>query len=229
MKNVIITGASGNLGKVVCRAFLEQQYHVIAIVGMSNKSVSEIEHDNLEIHKVDLGSEVEVNQLCEEICAMYPSIEVAVFLAGGFSMGDFKTTGKAELDAMFKLNFETAYYFSKQVFLKMENQGGGRLFFMGARPAVESAAGVNMVSYALSKSLIIKLSEIYNKAGKKNGVVSTVLVPSTIDTPDNRKSDPNADFSKWVSPEKIAQTILFVSSDEGSELREGVLKVYGNS
>src|SRR6188768_4018817 len=123
MKNVIITGASGNLGKVVCSEFMKQNYHVIAITGMHDTSLKAMNGENLEIHQVDLSSEVEVNQLCEEICGLYSQIDVAVFLAGGFALGDISVTGKTELDAMYKLNFETAYYFSRQIFLKMEKQG----------------------------------------------------------------------------------------------------------
>jgi hypothetical protein len=54
-------------------------------------------------------------------------------------------------------------------------------------------------------------------------------VPSTIDTPQNRKAMPDADFSNWVKPEDIANIIYYHSGDEASVLRETVLKVYKNS
>jgi len=229
MKIALITGASGNLGRVVCKQFIIAGYKVIAIVGMSDQ-IEEFSSDGMiDVHRVDLGSEMEVNQLCEEICTMYQRIHVGLFLAGGFALNPIGSSGKEQLDAMYRLNFETAYFCSRQIFMHMQKQGGGRLFFVGARPALEPAAAAGMLPYALSKSLVIKLSEIYNAAGKKNNVVSHVIVPSVIDTPANRKSNPDADFSKWVSPEKIGATILFACSDEGAAIREGIFKLYGES
>lgn len=229
MKNVIITGAAGNLGKIICRQFINDGYRVIAILGLQDKFEATFDADQMDIHKVDLSSEVEVQQLCDELCNLYNNIEIAVFLAGGFASGNVSDSGKEQLDIMYKLNFETAYFFSRQLFLHMQKQGRGRLFFIGARPALDASAAVSMLPYALSKSLILKLSEIYNAAGRKNGIVSHVIIPSTIDTPANRKSMPDSDYSKWVAPEKIAKTILFACSDDGSALRHGVFKLYGDS
>ena len=86
-----------------------------------------------------------------------------------------------------------------------------------------------MVAYGLSKSLIFRLAEMMNDEAKGTNVVTNVVAPSTIDTPSNRKSMPDADFSKWVTPEAIADVIYFHCSDEATIMREPVIKVYGNS
>jgi len=229
MKTVLITGASGNLGKAVCKQFLSDGYQVIAIIGQNNPLEDLFQSKHLDIHSVDLRSEMEVNQLSDELCARYKKIDVAVFLAGGFAAGNIKNSGKQQMDDMYKLNFETAYFFSRQLFLHMEKNNGGYMFFVGSRPAIDAASAVSMLPYALSKSLVIKLAEIYNAAGKKKNIIAHVLIPSVIDTPENRKSNPKADFTKWVAPEKIAQSILFACSEPGSVIREGVFKLYGDS
>ena len=86
-----------------------------------------------------------------------------------------------------------------------------------------------MVAYGLAKSLIFRLAELMNDEAKGTDVVTSVVVPSTIDTPQNRKSMPDAKFDSWVKPEAIAEIIYFHCSSEGSALREPVIKIYNNA
>ena len=87
----------------------------------------------------------------------------------------------------------------------------------------------DMIGYGLSKALVIRLSELLNVEAKGKDVVSVVVVPSTIDTPENRKSMPEADFDSWVKASDIANIIYLHTTPEMKVLRETVLKVYGNS
>jgi NAD(P)-dependent dehydrogenase (short-subunit alcohol dehydrogenase family) len=111
----------------------------------------------------------------------------------------------------------------------MLQNGYGRLVFIGARPALQAVDGKNMVAYALSKSLLFKLSEFINKDAKGKNITATVVVPSTIDTPLNRKNMPEADPNSWVKAEDLAEVLEFVCSDKATPLRETVLKVYNNA
>jgi NAD(P)-dependent dehydrogenase (short-subunit alcohol dehydrogenase family) len=85
-----------------------------------------------------------------------------------------------------------------------------------------------MIAYALSKSLVIKFAELLNADGKDKGITTSVLIPGTIDTPANREAMPNADRSTWVTPEELAESMLYLISENGKSLRETVLKFYGN-
>ena len=85
------------------------------------------------------------------------------------------------------------------------------------------------MAYALSKRLVFALSDFINAYGKGKQIHSTVIVPSTIDTPANRKSMPDADFSKWVTADAISETIGFLFNESGSQVREGVIKMYHES
>ena len=106
---------------------------------------------------------------------------------------------------------------------------GGRLVFIGSRPSLVAKQGKNNIAYALSKSLLFKLAEFLNEEAANKNVVASVVIPSTIDTPQNRKSMPDADYNKWVKPEKIAETIAFICSEEATPLRESIFKVSGNA
>jgi len=86
-----------------------------------------------------------------------------------------------------------------------------------------------MVAYSLAKSLIFRLADLMNEEAKGHNVVTSVVVPSTIDTPQNRKSMPDADPSKWVKAEAIANVIHFYCTEEAAVLREPVIKVYNNA
>ena len=131
---------------------------------------------------------------------------------------------------MFSLNFETAYHVARPVFLHMQQEAiPGRIILVGARPALLAGAGKDMLAYGLSKSLLFKLAEYLNAEGKAKNIVTSVIVPSTIDTPTNRKEMPQADFSAWVTAEEIAETMAFITSAKGSTLREPVFKIYGRS
>jgi NAD(P)-dependent dehydrogenase (short-subunit alcohol dehydrogenase family) len=98
-----------------------------------------------------------------------------------------------------------------------------------SRTALISSVGKDYIAYSLSKFLLTKFAELLNAEGSSKNVVCSVIAPSTIDTEMNRKSMPKADFSKWVKPSEIAESIFFLVGDKGNILRDPILKVYGGS
>jgi NAD(P)-dependent dehydrogenase (short-subunit alcohol dehydrogenase family) len=227
MKTVIITGANGNLGSAVTNKFLDSGYTVIATVRTEDGKKELAVHDKLQVRVVDLSDERAAADFASSAIVEYKKIDALLMLVGGFAMGAIKDTDAAALRKQFALNFETAYFVARPVFEHMMSNMYGRLIFIGSRPALEPAAGKNVLAYALSKSLLFKLAEFLNAEGKGKNVTATVVAPATIDTPANRKDMPDADTSRWVKPEALADVLEFVVSDKGEPLREMVLKVYG--
>lgn len=228
-KTVLITGASGNLGKVTVGKFSTAGYAVIATIS-PGRTLGYQPAPNVDVVEIDLATEASVDKVMPAIFRKYGAIDAALFLAGGFAMGSVADTDAAALDKMFSINFNTAYYPARRIFQQMAKQpAGGRMIFIGSRPALQPAAGKNAVGYALSKSLIFSLADLLNADGASKNVTSSVIVPSTIDTPANRESMPTADFTAWVKPEEIADAMMFIVSDGGKSLRETVLKIYGRS
>ncbi|MGL6266941.1 MAG: hypothetical protein ACRC2O_03415, partial [Chitinophagaceae bacterium] len=107
--------------------------------------------------------------------------------------------------------------------------GHGHIFMTGSRPGLDMQNAKGMVGYGLSKSLIFRLSEIMNEEAKGTNVVVSVLVPGTIDTPQNRKSMPDADFSAWMDPDLMADIIFNYCSPSFAGIREPLLKMYNRS
>jgi NAD(P)-dependent dehydrogenase (short-subunit alcohol dehydrogenase family) len=229
MKTVIITGGNGNLGTAVTKEFLEKNYRVVATVP-EEKLKSEFQpHPNLEVSVVNLMHEQDTAAFVQMNIQKYKSIDAALLLVGGFAMGDLAVTSGDDLRKQIALNFETAYYMTRPLFDHMMANKKGRIVFIGARPALNPAQGKNLVAYALSKSLLFKLAEILNESARGTNLTVSVITPSTLDTPLNRKSMPDTNPDIWVKPAEIAEILEFLVSDKSAALRETVLKVYNNA
>ncbi len=229
MKNVLITGAGGALGEACVKSFQSKGFHVITILSPSRKLAYKSE-GTISVYTADLMDEHDASVVIERIIDKHKTIDAALLLVGGFAVGSIKDADGEMMKKMIGLNFETAYYAARKIFNQMLQQAaGGRLVFVGAKPALHASAGKGMIAYALSKSLIFKLADLLNAEGSKSNVVSTVIVPSIIDSEANRKSMPKANPDDWVKADEIAKIIYFAVTENGSKLREPILKIYGNS
>jgi len=229
MKTIIVTGASGNLGRAVLKKFLSEGYHVVGTVVHDDPAAMDVSHPEFEKYVVDLMSEDDSQKFVDSVVSRNGSIDAAVLTVGGFAMGKVTDTKTSDILKQYKLNFETVYNTARPIFNQMMKQNAGRIFMIGSRPGSDMRHSKGMVAYGLTKSLIFRLAELMNDEAKDHNIVTSIVVPSTIDTPQNRKSMPDADFSKWVKPEAIADVISFYCSDEARILREPVIKVYGAS
>ena len=187
------------------------------------------EHDHLDVQVVNLADEAETDVFIQSVIATYKKVDAALMLVGGFAMGNIAATSGTDIDKQLSLNFKTAYHVTQPLFQHMMENGNGRLVYIGARPAIDAAQGKNLLAYSLSKSLLFKLAEYLNEEAKGKNVTATVIVPSTLDTPLNRKSMPDKDLSCWVKPADLAEILEFVVSEKGEPLRETILKVYNNA
>lgn len=222
-KTALVTGAGGNVGRAVVDRFASDGHKVYALVSPGSKTNFSAGIQKVELDVLDEAS-------AEETIGGLGPIDVAVLTVGGFAMGDVLETDGAALDSQIRLNFYAAYFTARPLFRQMLGQpGGGRIFLVGSKTALQKGVGKGAIAYNLAKSLIFKFAEYLNAEGHNKNVVTHVVAPSTIDTPVNRKSMPDADFDKWVKPEAIAEVIAFASSKEGAVLREMVLKVYGDA
>ena len=223
-KNVIITGATGNLGKVVTQKFLHAGYTDIATT--SHRSTIHAETKNLTYYNIDLSSEEESNSFFKKAIAAHGLIHAALLLAGGFAPGKLHKTSGEDVTKMFTLNFKTAFHIAQPAWAHMKERQEGRIILIGAKPVLNAGEAKNSVAYSFSKSLIFKLAEILNAEGKDHNLTASVLVPGTIDTPDNRRAMPNADFSKWISPDAMADVMLRICADADYARENPVISMF---
>jgi NAD(P)-dependent dehydrogenase (short-subunit alcohol dehydrogenase family) len=229
MKTVIITGANGNLGTAVTKEFLNKNYRVLATVSNERAKADFKAHPNLDMYVVNLTQENETYEFVQKAIQKYGIIDSALLLVGGFVMGALADTNGEDLHKQIAINFESAYYVTRPLFEHLVKNKSGNIIFIGARPALNPEQGKGLIAYSLSKSLLFKLAEFLNEAARGINVSISVVVPSTLDTPLNRKSMPDANPDNWVKPAEIAETLEFLVSEKSRSLRETVLKMYNNA
>lgn len=223
-RNIIITGAAGNLGLAVVEKFKREGYHIIALTQPGKDEVVEEADD---VYEVDVTDEQAVIDFIKEYHLQYGEVDALALIVGGFMSGALEETLQKDLEKMFTLNFYSAFHLVKGFLPIMKKQQKGTFLFVGARPALQPADAQEVLAYAMSKKLVITLAEIIGEETKETSIRSHIFVPSTIDTPQNRESMPDADFSKWVNPNDIAEAMHYAVNTPA--LRNMTFKLYGES
>jgi NAD(P)-dependent dehydrogenase (short-subunit alcohol dehydrogenase family) len=221
-KIVVITGASGALGKVVAGLALARGACVAGIDHAASQATAE--DNRIELGGVDLTDAAQAKRAIDATLAHFGRLDVLINIAGGFAFeavaeGDTKTWQR-----MYALNVLTALNASQAALPHLSASPAGRIINVGAMGALQAGAG--MGPYAASKAGVHRLTEALASEWKGKITVNAVL-PSTIDTPANRASMPKADFKKWVTPEELSNVILFLASDEASAITGALLPVSG--
>ena len=155
-------------------------------------------------------------------------IDVLANIAGGFTMGDdIVGTTDDTWDFMMNLNARTALNMCRAAVPGMVSNGAGKIVNVGARGALRGAAV--MGAYIASKSVVIRLTETLSDELKRKGINVNCILPSIIDTPRNRADMPRAKFAEWVSPEAIADVVLFLASPAADAIHGASIPVEGLS
>ena len=212
----LITGASGGLGRAVVQTFLASGATVFgADVAWKEKPAG------LQTLEANLTEAAD----CERI-AKQSAPDVLIHLVGGFDGGKpVAETSDDVWDRMMNMNLRTTLHMIRAVLPQMLARGHGRIVAIGSRAALEPMA--NFAAYSVSKAAVVTLVKSVALEVMDSGITVNTVLPSTIDTPANRAAMPNADFSKWVSPESIAKLLLWLSSDDAANVNGAAIPIYG--
>ena len=220
MNTALITGCNGILGQATVKEFLNNGFPVL---GIDRGNSTDTSGDGLSIEHIDLINETEVKEAIQRSHQHSP-IRFGVMIAGGFGMGGIEESPMDEVQKMIDLNFKTAYHVARPLFATFKENGGGKMIFIASKPAVETGGSFAM-AYSLSKSMLVKLTEMINEEGKAHSISATAIAPEIIDTPVNREAMPNANYDQWVKPAEIARNILHLCTD-GQVITEDVIRLY---
>jgi NAD(P)-dependent dehydrogenase (short-subunit alcohol dehydrogenase family) len=230
-KVVLVTGGTGGLGTEVCLAFLRANaslgitYHSDNSLQRLNSKLSSLAKNVFPIKK-DLKKEEDVQNLVSDLIKKFEKIDVLVNVIGGYIAGKPVTEiDEKEWDEMMNLNLKTAFLLSKHIVSQMVKQGSGKVIHVAARPGLKGA-GFD-AAYVASKSGVIRLVESLSEEVKAKGINVNCILPSIIDTEENRKAMPQADFAKWVKPSEIARVVLFLASEDSRPINGAAIPVYG--
>jgi NAD(P)-dependent dehydrogenase (short-subunit alcohol dehydrogenase family) len=219
--SVLVTGANGGLGPAVCQAFLDSGAAVIGVARVWKEPAA------FATISADVGTAEGCEMMVAQALQRGP-LDALVHLVGGFSGGSPLTeTSDQSWDGMIDVNLRTAFCAMRAVLRPMTAAGRGRIVAIGSRLAVEPSP--NFAAYAVSKAALIALVRNVAAEGKKSGVTANIVLTSTIDTPKNRKAMPDADFTRWVTPQSIAKLIGWLASDAAADISGAVVPIYGRA
>jgi NAD(P)-dependent dehydrogenase (short-subunit alcohol dehydrogenase family) len=153
-------------------------------------------------------------------------IDVLCNIAGGFRMGQpVHETSDDTWELMLGLNAKSVLNCARAVVPGMLAAGRGKIVNVAALAGLTGKA--NMGAYIVSKSAVIRLTESMAAELRDKGINVNCILPSTIDTPQNRKDMPEADPKRWVAPEALAEVVLFLASDAARAIHGASIPVAG--
>jgi NAD(P)-dependent dehydrogenase (short-subunit alcohol dehydrogenase family) len=229
-KVMLITGAAGALGRVVARAF-EAQRASLVLVDRRREQLASVFGDEGERRlyaAADLLDAADAERAVARGRERFGRIDVLCNIAGGFAMGEaVHETSDQTWQRMFDLNVRTLLHAVHAAVPAMLAGGGGRIVNVGAYSAQRGAA--RMGAYVAAKSSVIRLTESMAAELREQNINVNCVLPTIIDTPDNRASMPDADFARWVAAEDLANVIVFLASDAARAVHGAALPVTGLS
>jgi len=228
---VMVTGAAGNLGRAVAQAFQAAGAKLV-LVDRAADRLQRLFPDLVDSPNYFLATSVDmtdadaVEVMVDEAVRRFGRVDVLVNTVGGFRAGTpVHETPFETWDFLLNLNARTVFTASRAIIPHMLREGSGRIVNVAARAALKG--GARMAAYSVSKSGVVRLTESMAAELKKDGINVNCVLPGTIDTPQNRKAMPNANHSRWVKPEAIADVILFLASDAAGAVQGAAIPVYG--
>jgi NAD(P)-dependent dehydrogenase (short-subunit alcohol dehydrogenase family) len=229
-QTVLVTGAAGNLGRAVATAFAERGGRLVLLDQRRDllERTFGAETDRRRFAPTDLLDQSQVTATVAAAAERFGRIDVLCNLAGGFRMGEpVHETSDASWSFLFDINTRTLLHTVRAVVPHMLLRGGGRIVNVGAFAAQRGVA--QMGAYCAAKSTVIRLTEAMAAELRERGINVNCVLPTVIDTPENRAAMPDADPARWVAPGDLANAILFLASPAARAIHGAALPVTGLS
>ena len=229
-RTVVVTGAAGNLGRAVAGAFASQGANLV-LADRSREVLAERiggEDARRLLVAADLRDRGQARAIVDAALKRFARIDALCNLAGGFRMGEaVHETSDATWEFLLDLNARSLLTMAAAVVPSMIEQGSGAIVNVGAYAALRGAA--KMGAYTVAKAAVIRLTEAMSAELREKGINVNCVLPTIIDTPENRAAMPDADPSRWVAPQDLAQVIVFLSSPRARAVHGAALPVTGLS
>ena len=229
-QTVLITGAAGNLGRAVAGAFAAQDANLV-LVDLNPEALARVfgsESDRIMFAPTSLLDQAQVNATVQKAIDRFRRIDVLCNIAGAFRMGEaVHETTDATWNFLFDVNARTLLHAVRAVVPRMLEAGRGKVVNVAAFAAQKG--GAQMGAYGASKSAVIRLTETMAAELREQGINVNCVLPTIIDTPENRAAMPDADPRRWVAPEDLASAILFLASPAARAIHGAALPIVGLS
>ena len=221
--SVLVAGGTGYLGTAVVRELIASGYSVSATF-IVERERERLASQDVELIEADLFDP----DATEAALAAVDDLEAVVNLVGGYAVGPHvHETEPADFERLMRLNVMPAFNLARAAMPRLIERGGGSFVGVGSRAALRPFPGA--AGYVASKAALLALIQALDTEYKRHGVRCNAIVPSVIDTPANRESEPDADHSKWVKPDAIAKVVRFLVSEESEPISGAAVPVYGRA
>lgn len=227
-RTVLITGGSGGLGAPVTRAFLHAGWRAVVPV-FDPAEEDRLPRDvRLRLVRADLFDEAAVKEVVDAAAAPDAPLRAVVNLVGGFAAGGrVHETPIAVFEEQFRLNLRPTYLVSAAAIPHLQNAGGGAIVCVSTRAALRPFPGA--AGYIASKAAVLAFVDAMAAEYRDDDIRVNAILPSVIDTPANRAAQPDEDHSRWVSPQQIAEVLLFLCADGSAVVSGAHVPVYGKA
>jgi NAD(P)-dependent dehydrogenase (short-subunit alcohol dehydrogenase family) len=224
-RTVIVTGGTGGLGAAVTRTLLDAGWRVV-VPWFDERELERVEaQDGLELVRADLTDPDSAKNV---VATAGDSLRALVNLVGGFAMGGrVHETPVDEFEKQLRLNLRPTYLMCAAAIPVLLGAGGGAIVCVSSRAAVQPFGGA--AGYITAKRAVLALVDALHVEYRDDHIRTNAILPSTIDTPANRRSMPDADFDTWVKPEEIARVIALLISDDAQVTSGAHVPVYGRA
>jgi NAD(P)-dependent dehydrogenase (short-subunit alcohol dehydrogenase family) len=227
---VIVTGGTGGLGAGVVDRLLAAGHRLVVtwvVDEERERAAEEYRGAPVELRRLDVLDEEAFAALAADADAG-EGLWGLVHLVGGYLDGrPFGEGGLADLDGQLDLNLRSLAAGLGAVLPRLAARGGGRVVAVSARAALRPWGGAS--AYAASKAGVVAMVQAAQQEVIGDGVCVNCVMPSVIDTPANRRAQPDADPGRWVSPGEIGAVVAFLMSQEASAVTGAAIPVYGRA
>lgn len=227
-KVALVTGAGGNLGRAVVDAFVAAGARVAAVERGAGGAVGppDVFDRRLSV-RADLLDEASTRAMADAVFARWGRIDILCNIAGGFAAGTpVHETADDLWRRMFDLNVMTAVHALKAVVPRMIAAGRGNIVNVAAASSVRGQP--DTAAYAIAKNGVVRLTESMAAELRIHGICVTCIMPTVIDTPQNRAAMPDVDVSQWTPPAAIAEVVLFLAADAAAVVSGSSVPVVGH-
>ncbi len=226
-KVIIVTGAAGNVGSALATLLASRGARIIAVDTVADRLATVVAGltgtGHLALSEYDLTDTAATEALVARVRTAYGRLDGVGTTVGGFAMAKLADAGLDQWEHMFALNVKTTWNIYRAAVPVIRAGGGGALVGIGSAAGLKGSG--EMAAYGATKSAVMRLTESLAEELRPDRIRVNAVLPTTIDTPQNRASMPGADTSRWVTPAEVGEVMAFLLSGAASGVTGALLQV----